>query len=436
MTNKMATLRRNSYTVEFKLSVIDWQRKNQASIHQTASEYSIDRKRVREWSQKYTLLRANAGGTKKKRRKINGGRPPASVDLDLKVFEFLEAERSEGRVVTNDMLQMRALQIAGGLQLDAFKASYGWLWRWKRRYGVGMRTGTNSAQKLPADYHDLLHIFRKSIIDVRKTMNIGPSGIVNMDQTMCRFDMPSTRTNSKRGEKTIRIKTTRAEKKGFTVALAATAAGDKLPAVIIFEERGGVLGKRVASKLSIPSNVRVRATSNGWMTQEEYHHWLLNIYGRKAQRRLLIVGSYKPHQTEESVTKAKERCNAEVIIIPGGCTSLVQPMDRCVNKPFKTHMRTSWREWMRQDRAKTKAGNLKQPTRQDAIDWVSKAWESITIATLVHSFKVCGISNKLDGTEDHLASDDLPSIEMDPENAGETQAGDEDEDEEAGDEED
>ena len=66
---------------------------------------------------------------------------------------------------------------------------------------------------------------------------------------------------------------------------------------------------------------------------------------------------------------------------------------------------------MRQDKAKTKMGNLKQPTCQDAIDWVSKAWESIKLDTIIHSFLVCGISNALDGSEDDLVSDDVPSIE-------------------------
>ena len=86
---------------------------------------------------------------------------------------------------------------------------------------------------------------------------------------MCRFDMPPSRTNNKRGERTIRIKTTRAEKKGFTVALAATASGKKLPAMIIFKERGGSLGVRVWRSLRIPPNVRVRASTNGWMTTDE-----------------------------------------------------------------------------------------------------------------------------------------------------------------------
>ena len=75
---------------------------------------------------------------------------------------------------------------------------------------------------------------------------------------MCRFDMPPKRTNNIRGARTVRIKTTRAEKKGFTVALAADAAGNKLPALVIFKERGGRLGEWVMKKMRIPSNVMVR----------------------------------------------------------------------------------------------------------------------------------------------------------------------------------
>ena len=59
-------------------------------------------------------------------------------------------------------------------------------------------------------------------------------------------DMHNTETGSdvsKKGAKTVRIKTTLVEKKGFTVALVAMADGSKLPVVIIFKEHGRVLGE-------------------------------------------------------------------------------------------------------------------------------------------------------------------------------------------------
>ena len=57
--------------------------------------------------------------------------------------------------------------------------------------------------------------------------------IVNMDETMCRFDMVLGRTNDV--IRYIRIVSTKALKKGFTVALAAKGNGEKLPALIIFK---------------------------------------------------------------------------------------------------------------------------------------------------------------------------------------------------------
>ena len=69
-------------------------------------------------------------------------------------------------------------------------------------------------------------------------------------------------------------------------------------------------------------------------------------------------------------------------------------------------------------------GNLKQRSHQDAINWVSKAWDSIKQLTIVNSFLICGISNALDGSEDDHVSDDLPVIELDSGTMGE-ESGDE-----------
>ena len=82
------------------------------------------------------------------------------------------------------------------------------------------------------------------------------------------------------------------------------------------------------------------------MTGEEYHHWLVRVVKSHTERRLLIVDSYHQQMSEDSLAMAKDRCNCEVVIIPGGCTSIVQPMDKCINRPFKVTMRQCWEEWM------------------------------------------------------------------------------------------
>ena len=135
----------------------------------------------------------------------------------MKLFEFLEEERSEGRQVSNEMLRLRTLHIADRLQIERTSTSAGWIARSKECFGVGIQCGTNSSQYVPANYADKLMTFRKAFISIRKTKSISQRNIINVDQTMGCFDMPPSWTNSKKGEKTVQIKTTIAEK-GFTVA--------------------------------------------------------------------------------------------------------------------------------------------------------------------------------------------------------------------------
>ena len=59
-----------------------------------------------------------------------------SHEHEFAVFEYLE-ERSEGGIVHNKDLKVKALVIAQGLGLVGFKASSNWLWRWKHRWDVG-----------------------------------------------------------------------------------------------------------------------------------------------------------------------------------------------------------------------------------------------------------------------------------------------------------
>ena len=101
-----------------------------------------------------------------------------------------------------------------------FKASEGWLQRWKKRNQVAIRRGTTEAQKIPEDHAENIKNFSESVIELRNVNQYSNYNIMNMDQTMCRFDMAASSTNNVRGEKTIRIATTGGNKRGFTVALS------------------------------------------------------------------------------------------------------------------------------------------------------------------------------------------------------------------------
>ncbi len=56
---------------------------------------------------------------------------------------------------------------------------------------------------------------------------------------------------------------------------------------------------------------------------------------------LLILDSYRCHMMASVVCKIQE-LGVEVKHIPGGCTSLCQPVDVGFNKPFKSCVRKMW----------------------------------------------------------------------------------------------
>lgn len=51
------------YSVEWKVNVVEWHRQNGHNVSQTAREFSIDRKRVREWNSCYDNLLLNNVGS-------------------------------------------------------------------------------------------------------------------------------------------------------------------------------------------------------------------------------------------------------------------------------------------------------------------------------------------------------------------------------------
>ena len=50
----------------------------------------------------------------------------------------------------------------------------------------------------------------------------------------------------------------------------------------------------------------------------------------------------------------------------------------------------------------TTAGKKKAPSRNLVLRWVQEAWREIPVEMVAKSFKTCGISNSLDGTEDEM----------------------------------
>ncbi|KAG0422112.1 hypothetical protein HPB47_002034 [Ixodes persulcatus] len=375
---------RQSFTIEKKVEAVQWHRKTGSNVSKTARQFGVDRKQVRQWNSTYETLLQHCHGKGKFKRSMNNGRPVFSEEVDDGLFEFLQEERAAGRA---------------------------------KRFNVSLRAATSDSQKLPIDHAEAVSAFRRSVGMLRLQHDYSDHSIANMDQTMVRMDEPATRTNNITGEASIRIANTGCSRRGFTVALCATAAGIKLPAFIILKEPTGRIPPKVLFAMSIPANVRLSFSRNGWMTSDVLLEWVRRIWGPNEDdvRRLLVLDQAPIHKTD-AARKAFTSKDTDVVYVPGGCTPILQPADVSWMKPFKDSLRETWAAFIRAG-AVTPKGNLKKPSRQDVVSFVSKAWASVSEEVVARSFKHCGISTALDGSQDgelheRLASAITPSASL------------------------
>jgi hypothetical protein len=400
--------KRQSYKSVFKIKVVAF-----AEIHGNSNamrEFNVDEKLIRDWRKIKEELNSMPR-TKRARRGNISSFPILEEELNI----WVVSQRQEGYIVTRNCIRLRALQLKKSEKyktlpgITTFLASAGWCSKFMDRFSLTLRQRTKIAQKLPAALEEKLQSFHRFVIKHRKLHDYDLSQIGNMDETPITFDMPPNRTVNSAGAKTIMIKTTGHEKTRFTVVLACMANGTKLKPVVIFKR------KTLPKNVKFVSGVIVQAHPNGWMDETGIQKWLHQVWNCRpgammARRSMLVWDMFRAHITE-SVKKTIKDLKSDTAVIPGGLTSVLQPLDVCLNKPFKDRLRKKWIEWMTSSSATlTKGGNLMKPDIIAVVAWIKEAWDSIPIEMVIKSFLKCGISNAMDGSEDNYLYEEIDDM--------------------------
>ena len=168
----------------------------------------------------------NESSTKK--RSVRG---EFSQQLDQKVYEWFVAQRSKNIPISGPILQERARQIyqeLGASITDDFKASNGWLEKFRIRHGIHHRTICGeSAAVDPATTEE----WRKRLPSIIEKYD--PNDVYNADETGLFFKALPTRSLVMAKET---CKGGKRSKERFTVLLATNMTGtDKLQPLLIGE---------------------------------------------------------------------------------------------------------------------------------------------------------------------------------------------------------
>ena len=113
---------------------------------------------------------------------------------------------------------------------------------------------------------------------------------------------------------------------------------------------------------------------------------------------LLTFDAFSAHKTDDVQSTLVEN-KSDILMNPPGCTFKYQPMDVCINKPFKAILHKCWvnniSKIFEQMPATTPDDfKLPPPSRQGMVDWVEEAYKLISSDKdmVMHSFDVCGIT--------------------------------------------
>ena len=125
-------------------------------------------------------------------------------------------------------------------------------------------------------------------------------------------------------------------------------------------------------------------TGKSWANEQSTIVYLNRIWGRNnTHRRLMVWDTFRGHCTERVKTTLRREFNTDIVFIPGGCTSKLQPADVSWNKPLKNYIQNSYDEWMFSGpKTYTAKGNLRPPSTKQLLLWIKRAWDQISPGTM------------------------------------------------------
>ncbi|CAI7757728.1 unnamed protein product, partial [Closterium sp. NIES-53] len=325
--------------------------------------------------------------------------------MALKVYAQLLDWRRRGVAVSVGRLQEWSREVMKVLFPEVkWKGSQRCSERFRKQWNLSVRMKTKVAQKTQEHVATQCKEIWQFVRDAHNKYAIDNRYIINADQTPLWLEMPATTTMEQTGVKSVPIRSAGYQKERVTVMLACTATGEKLKPWVFFK-------RKTIPKGDFPNNVVVGCQVNWWMEATGVIQWLDEgvvpfvkpKFGVQSRSAMLVLDSYRGHLTKE--VKARfAALNIVPAVIPVGCMADVQPLDVSVNTSFEASVRQQYQSWFEADGMNilTPAGNIKKPPPEVVLKWISRAWKAVPADLIKKSFLTCGISNALDGSEDHM----------------------------------
>jgi len=136
--------------------------------------------------------------------------------------------------------------------------------------------------------------------------------------------------------------------------------------------------------------VKYAVQKKAWMDVKMMEVWIDDCLVPHIQQQanggavVLLLDQAPSHKAKATLEKLAN-LGIQLQLIPGGTTSLVQPVDVGINKPFKDRLRSYWWQWVIANA--TLENPSPKPRRNDIASWIDQAWSDISPQIISNSWR-------------------------------------------------
>lgn len=268
------------------------------------------------------------------------------------VFERFKKRRAVHGAVSDLMVRKWAMEVKNDLDSAfPFRASVGWLLNFKKKYNLVSRAITHKVSK---DFDRSEAVLREKseefVREVRRVIeenNLSLQQVVNADQSSFKKELHSFHTLDSKGVKQVfvSIGSKNATTHSMMIMPFVDADGGLCRRLyLLCQESSGAFPQVRAP--AIPSNLRAFAGRTAMMSKRDLFDFLdgmvKELVSKGLTKALILLDSWSSNSDDDlwrSVCEKHTSIQLIKMLIPAGCTGLIQPLDVFFFRPYKNFVK-------------------------------------------------------------------------------------------------
>lgn len=370
-----------------KVDLINVSVRERLSVRDLAARYKIGKtqvsdilKKKKEWLEKWSQ-HGNIHSQKSFPKSIG-------LNIDNITYEWFCRARAAKIPLSGPLIREKALEVAKSLGARDFKASVGWLDKFKSRHAISWKSISGEGGAIDKE---VVTEWAGKLKDL--CIGFGPKDTFNCDETGLFFRaLP---------EKTMNLKNEicqggKISKERLTVLLCTNMLGEFEQPLVIGKAQKPRCFKGINLNLM---NVQWKSNRKAWMTRDIMSEWLSNLDQKMIRQNRKIILFMDNAASHPHI----ELSNVKIAFLPPNTTAACQPLDQGIIKNFKVKYRKRVLRHLiaNMDNATSASDLGKKISVLDAIQWISSAINEIEQSTVVNCFVKSGFPNPLNNDVDN-----------------------------------